>query len=146
MRSVHRTLWAPSFLANTLPNLALLFRTGFRSIRRSEIHTNIKDDLDALNRCRRLFYLWHTSYLSRTVIAVSWLLRIGVRQILLCTVISPKAGWILIQCWHQMRIPTHSCTRIYLHMHTQAHTLINTHTAHPIPPPRGVLSQELNAQ
>jgi putative effector of murein hydrolase LrgA (UPF0299 family) len=25
-------------------------------------------------------------------------------------VISLKAGWILIECWHQMRIPTHPCT------------------------------------
>jgi hypothetical protein len=39
-----------------------------------------------------------------------------------CTVISPKAGWLLIQRWHQMRTPTHPCTRIYLHMHMQAHT------------------------
>jgi hypothetical protein len=39
-----------------------------------------------------------------------------------CTVISPKAGSILMQCWHQMRIHTHPCTRIYLHMNTQAHT------------------------
>jgi len=31
-----------------------------------------------------------------------------------------------------------------VHTHTPMHTLINTHTAHPIPPPRGVLSQELN--
>jgi len=54
----------------------------------------------------------------------------------ICTVISLKSGWILIQCWHHMRIPTHICTR--------RHTHINTHTAHPIPPQRGVLSQELN--
>jgi hypothetical protein len=57
-------------------------------------------------------------------------------QMYVCTVISPKAGWIPIQCRHQMRIPTHPCTR--------RHTHINTHTAHSIPPLRGVLSQELN--
>jgi hypothetical protein len=38
------------------------------------------------------------------------------------TVISPKADWIFIRCWHQMCIPTHPCTCIYLHMHTQSHT------------------------
>jgi len=57
MSSVHRTL-----RANIRPNLALLFRTGFGSIQRSEIHMNIKVDLDALNRRRRCFYLrrtWH---------------------------------------------------------------------------------------
>jgi hypothetical protein len=57
MRSVHRMLRTMSFLANIRPNLALLFRTGFRSIRRSEIHMNMKVDLDALNRRRRRFYL-----------------------------------------------------------------------------------------
>jgi hypothetical protein len=53
-----------------------------------------------------------------------------------CTVISPKAGWILREYWQQIHIPTHPRTRRY--------TLINTRTARPIPPPRGVLSQELN--
>jgi hypothetical protein len=47
---LHRTLRTPSFLANIRPNLALLFRTGFKSVRRSEMHMNIKVDLDALNR------------------------------------------------------------------------------------------------
>jgi hypothetical protein len=44
------------------------------------------------------------------------------------TVISPKADWILIQCWPQMRIPTHPCTRIYLHMHSKAHTYKYTYS------------------
>jgi hypothetical protein len=44
-------------LANIRPNLALLLRTGFRSIRRSETHRNIKVDIDALNRRRRRYYL-----------------------------------------------------------------------------------------
>jgi hypothetical protein len=52
MRSVHRTLRASSFLANIRLKLALLFRTGFRSIRRGEIHMNIEVNLDALNRRR----------------------------------------------------------------------------------------------
>jgi hypothetical protein len=63
MRSVHRTLRAPSFLANIRPNLALLFRTGFRSIRRSENHMNIKVDLDALNRGWRHFYVRRTCHI-----------------------------------------------------------------------------------
>jgi hypothetical protein len=60
MRSVHRKLRALSFVANIRLNLALLFRTGFRSIWRSEIHMNIKDELGALIRRRRRFYLRHT--------------------------------------------------------------------------------------
>jgi hypothetical protein len=36
MRSVHRMLRASSFLANIRPDLALLFRTSFRLIRRNE--------------------------------------------------------------------------------------------------------------
>jgi hypothetical protein len=44
---VQRTLRTPPFLANIGPNLELLFRTGFESIRRSVTHTNIKVDEDA---------------------------------------------------------------------------------------------------
>jgi hypothetical protein len=77
MRSVERTSRAPHFLANYIrPNLALLLRTGFRSIRRSEIHMNTKVDIDGLNRRQRCM-----SCLSRIVMAVSRLLRIGVGQI-----------------------------------------------------------------
>jgi hypothetical protein len=69
-------------LANIRPNLALLLRTCFRSIRRREIHRNIEVDIDALNRRRLRYYLRRNmSHLSRTVIAVSWLLRIDARQI-----------------------------------------------------------------
>jgi hypothetical protein len=63
MRSVRRTLKAPSFLANICPNLALLFRKGFKSKQRSEIHMNIKVDLDDLNRRRRRFYLRRTCHI-----------------------------------------------------------------------------------
>jgi hypothetical protein len=62
MRSVHRTIRAPSFLANIRLKLALLFRIGFRSMRRSEIHVNIKVNLVALNRRRRRFCVRHTIY------------------------------------------------------------------------------------
>jgi hypothetical protein len=63
MRSENRTVRAPSFLANIRPNITLLFRTGFRSIRKSEIHMNIKVDLDGLNRRRRRYYLQRTCHI-----------------------------------------------------------------------------------
>jgi hypothetical protein len=63
MRSVHRTLRSPSFLANIRPKVALLFRKGFKSKRRSEIHMNIKVDPDALNRRRSRFYLRCTCHI-----------------------------------------------------------------------------------
>jgi hypothetical protein len=47
MRSVHRTLWIPSFLGNTHRNLSLLFRLRFRSVWRSEIYIKLKMDADA---------------------------------------------------------------------------------------------------
>jgi len=60
MRSVHPTLSAPSFLDNIRPNLEMLFRTVFKSLRRSKIHINIKVELDALKRRRRRFYVRRT--------------------------------------------------------------------------------------
>jgi hypothetical protein len=45
------------------------------------------------------------------------------------TVISLKASWILIQCRHQMRIHTHTCTHIYLHAHMPTHSTPHTTTA-----------------
>jgi hypothetical protein len=63
MRNVHRKLRAPFLLANTRPNLALQFRKGFSSMRRTEIHMNIKADLDALNKRRRRFYLRRTCHI-----------------------------------------------------------------------------------
>jgi hypothetical protein len=63
MRSVRRTLRAPSFVANIRINLALLFRRHFRWIRRSEIHMNIKVYLDATNRRRRRFYRRRTCHI-----------------------------------------------------------------------------------
>jgi hypothetical protein len=36
---------------------------------------------------------------------------------------------VTVQCWHQMRIPTHPCTRMYLHiLHTKAHTHKDTYS------------------
>jgi hypothetical protein len=63
-----------------------------------------------------------------------------VQYLYICTVISPKAGWILIQCWHQMHIPAHPCTCIYLHMHMKAHTHKYTYST----PHTTTMSQELN--
>jgi hypothetical protein len=63
MRIVQRTLRAPYFVTNISPNLAMLLRTGFKSIRRSEIHMNKKVELDALNRRRRRFYLRRTCHI-----------------------------------------------------------------------------------
>jgi hypothetical protein len=62
MRSVRQMLRALPFVANIRPNLVLLFRTDFRSIRRSEIRMNIKVDLHTLNRRRRRFYLRRTCH------------------------------------------------------------------------------------
>jgi hypothetical protein len=44
MRNVHRTLSRPSLLHG---NLALLFRTRFRTVCRSQIHISLKIDADA---------------------------------------------------------------------------------------------------
>jgi len=58
MRSVHRTFRALNFLTNVRPSPALLGRTRFRSIRRSEIYMNIKVDLHGPNRHWRRFCVW----------------------------------------------------------------------------------------
>jgi hypothetical protein len=55
MRSIHRTLRRPSLLPKTQRNRAVLLRTRFKTLWRSEIHINLKMDADALNRRRRRF-------------------------------------------------------------------------------------------
>jgi hypothetical protein len=70
MRSVHRKLGAPSFLANIRTNLALLFRNPFEHKSRPRRPESTPASL-----------LSPASYLSRTVMAVSWILRFDVRQI-----------------------------------------------------------------
>jgi len=57
MRRIHRTLRGPSVLPKTQRNRAVLFRTRFKTIWRSEIHISLKFDADALNRRRRRFLL-----------------------------------------------------------------------------------------
>jgi hypothetical protein len=47
MRRLHRTLRGPSVLPKTQRNRAMLFRTRFITIRRSEIHISLKLDADA---------------------------------------------------------------------------------------------------
>jgi hypothetical protein len=60
MRSIRRTLRGPSVLPKTQPNHALLLRTRFRTLWRSEIHFNPKIDADTLNRRRRRFSVRRT--------------------------------------------------------------------------------------
>jgi len=47
MRSIRRTLKGPSVLPKTQWNRAVLFRTRFTTIWRSEIHISVKVDADA---------------------------------------------------------------------------------------------------
>jgi hypothetical protein len=62
MRSIRRTLRRPSFLPKTQRNRAVLLRTRFTTMWRSEIHSNLKIDADALNRRRRRFGVRRTMY------------------------------------------------------------------------------------
>jgi hypothetical protein len=62
MRSTHRTLRKPSLLLKTQRNRAVLLRTRFKTLCRSEIYINLKIDADALNRRRRLFCVRSTMY------------------------------------------------------------------------------------
>jgi hypothetical protein len=55
MRSIRRNLKGASVLPKTQRNGAVLFLTRFTTLWRSEIHTNLKIDADALNRRRRRF-------------------------------------------------------------------------------------------
>jgi hypothetical protein len=56
MHRIHRTLRGPSVLPNTQRNRAVLFRTCFTTIWRSEINISLKVDTDDLNRRRRRFH------------------------------------------------------------------------------------------
>jgi hypothetical protein len=47
MHSIRGTLRGPSVLPKTQRNHAILLRKGFRTLSRSEIHTNLKLDTDA---------------------------------------------------------------------------------------------------
>jgi len=69
--SRERTYVGRSVLQKAQRNLAVLFRTCFTTIWRSKIHTNLQVDADALNKRRCRFLLRCTSYLSRTVKAMS---------------------------------------------------------------------------
>jgi hypothetical protein len=60
MRSIRRMLLGPSVLSKTQRNCAVLLRTRFKTLRRNEIHINLKIDADALNRRRRRFCVRHT--------------------------------------------------------------------------------------
>jgi hypothetical protein len=62
MRSIRRTLRRPSFLPKTERNRAVLSRTHSRTMWRSEIHSNLRIDADALNRRRRRFGVRRTMY------------------------------------------------------------------------------------
>jgi len=57
MRSMYVTLRGPSVLQKIEQNRAALFRTRFTTISRSEIHTSLKANADALNRRRCGFLL-----------------------------------------------------------------------------------------
>jgi hypothetical protein len=62
MRSTIRTLTGPSVLSKTQRNSAVLLRTDFTMLWRSEIHINLKIDVDALSRRRRRFCVRRTLY------------------------------------------------------------------------------------
>jgi hypothetical protein len=62
MRSIRRTLRRPSFLPKTQRNRAVLLRTRFKTLWRSEIHSNLKIDADAQNRRRRRIGVRRTMY------------------------------------------------------------------------------------
>jgi hypothetical protein len=62
MRSIRRKLTGPSALRKTQRNHAVILRTRFKTIRRSEIHINLEIDADALNRRWRIFCFRCTVY------------------------------------------------------------------------------------
>jgi len=68
MRNIRRTFKGPSVLLKTHRSRAVLFRTRFTTICRSEIHIRLKVDTDALNRLWRRFLVRCTIHnVSRTV-------------------------------------------------------------------------------
>jgi hypothetical protein len=60
MRSIRRKLEGPSILPKTQHNRAVLLRTRFKTLWRSEIHVNLKIGADALNRRWRRFSVRRT--------------------------------------------------------------------------------------
>jgi hypothetical protein len=62
MRSIRQNLKGTSVLPKTQRNRAVLLRTRFKMLWRSEIHVNQKIDADALNRRRRRFCVQRTTY------------------------------------------------------------------------------------
>jgi hypothetical protein len=60
MRRIRRKLKGSSELPKTQRNDAAVLRTRFRTLWRSEIHMNLKNDADALNRRRRRFCVRRT--------------------------------------------------------------------------------------
>jgi hypothetical protein len=62
MRSIRRTLRGQSVISKTQWNRAVLLRTRFTELRRSEIYINLKIDADALNRRWRRFCVRRTVY------------------------------------------------------------------------------------
>jgi hypothetical protein len=62
MCSIRRTLRRPSLLPKTQRNRAVLLRTRFTTLWRSEIRINLIIDADALNRRRRRFCVRRTMY------------------------------------------------------------------------------------
>jgi hypothetical protein len=62
MRSMRRTLRRPSLLPKSERNRAVLLRTRFTTLWKSEIHINLKFDADALKRRRRHFRVRRAMY------------------------------------------------------------------------------------
>jgi hypothetical protein len=57
MRSIRRTLTGLPVLPKTQWNHVVLLRTRITTLRKIEIHINVKIDADALNRRRRRFWV-----------------------------------------------------------------------------------------
>jgi len=62
MRRICTTFRGPSVPPKTKRNHAVLLRTRFRTLCRSEIHINLKIDADALNQRRCRICVRHTVY------------------------------------------------------------------------------------
>jgi hypothetical protein len=62
MRSIRQNLRRPFFQPKTQRNRAVLLRTLFTTLWRSEIRINLKIDADALNRRPRRYYIRRPIY------------------------------------------------------------------------------------
>jgi hypothetical protein len=62
MHSTRRTLLGPFSLTKTRRNHAVLLRTRFTTLCKSEVHINLNIDADALNRRWRRFCFRRTLY------------------------------------------------------------------------------------